>query len=106
MKKIDLLNKIVNGEELPKKIRYKGEYWYLTQKYANILPYYSNGYDKENLFTGEEDEYFSESLNFEVEIIEEDKTIENIKVKSTFTRNQKKIARKINEIIDFINKGE
>lgn len=35
---------------------------------------------------------------------EKDKKIENIKVKSNFTRNQKKIARKINEIIDYINK--
>ena len=43
------------------------------------------------------------NVTFEVE---EDKKIENIKVKSTFTRNQKQIARKINEIIDYINKGD
>ncbi len=39
-------------------------------------------------------------------VVEEDKKIENIKVKSNFTHNQKQIVRKINEIIDYINRGD
>lgn len=113
MKIIDLLNRIANGEEVPKKIIYKGDCWNLKQKYANRLPYYSNGYDKDNLFTGEEDEYFSESLNDEVEIIEEDKKIEKLKYIETEHDNgfvgyptNAVLTRKINEIIDHINKGD
>lgn len=112
MKIIDLLNKIANGEEVPKKIRYKGDYWYLEQKYTNRLPYYSNGYNKDNLFTGEEEEYFSHSLNDEVEIIEEDKKIEKIKASidgilkidaDGFTFGVE-LYDKVNELIDEVNK--
>ena len=114
MKIIDLLNRIANGEEVPKKIIYKGDCWNLKQKYANRLPYYSNGYDKDNLFTGEEDEYFSESLNDEVEIIEEDKKIEKLN-ENTFGNNRTFdevdsdidfIVEKVNEIIKHINNGD
>ena len=120
MKVIDLLNKIANGEEVPKRIRYKGDCWYLKQNYANRLPYYSNGYDKDNLFTGEEEDYFSHSLNDEVEIIEEDKKIEKFKdyipigltsvgadfIKKDVFEALLKIGDKINEIIDCLNKGD
>ena len=57
-------------------------------------------------FYKENGKWYAHRLKNVTFVIEEDKKIENIKVKSTFTRNQKKIARKINEIIDFINKGE
>ena len=67
MKIIDLLNKIANGEEVPKKIKYCGVYYYWT------------GFNYEN---NEADDvlfwfyvYSEEHLNDEVEIIEEDKKI-------------------------------
>lgn len=115
MKIIDLLNKIAMGEEVPEKIKYKGDYWYLKQDYTNRLPYYSNGYNMDNLFTGEEKEYFSQSLNYEVEIIEEDKKIEKVHECFTSTDNKEiqflidnlnQLGNKINEIIDVINKGD
>ena len=113
MKIIDLLNKIANGEEVPKRIRYKGDIWYLEQNYTNRLPYYSNGYDKDNFFTGEEKDYFSHSLNNEVEIIEEDKKIEKLRKETVNIKDDKQLAfhlhditKKIDEIIDYLNKGD
>ena len=43
MKIIDLLNKIANGEEVPKKIKYRGhiyQYQYKDTKETNIINYY------------------------------------------------------------------
>ena len=101
MKVIDLLNKIANGEEVPKRIKYKGKCWHLKQNYTNTLPYYSNGYNNDNLFTGEEEFYFSQSLNDEIELIE-DKKIEKIKMQGFSLFD---VADKVNEIIDKINAG-
>ena len=47
MKIIELLNKIAKNEELPKTIYYKGDTWYLEQKFSNRLPYYKNGYSRQ-----------------------------------------------------------
>ena len=96
MKIIDILNKIARGEEPPKKIIFKSEeYEYVKKDYYN--------FDEGWLF----DEYvITEILNDEVEILQitihNEKKIEKLDVKGTFTKNQKKIANKINEIIDHI----
>lgn len=71
MKVIDLLNKIANGEEVPKKIKY------------NDLIYVAKGNGIEDFvdYCNDEDEWcFNhyvryENLNDEVEIIEEEKKI-------------------------------
>ena len=47
----------------------------------------------------------TEELNYEVEIIEEDKKIEKIN-KNHFHNRQRQLANKINEIIDILNKGD
>lgn len=119
MKIIELLNKIANGEEVPKKIKYRGTIWYLEQDFSNRLPYYKNGYDTNNLLTGRERDYFSHSLNDEVEIIEEEKKIpEKLDIKLNSDDENKvncyratnlecDLAFKINEIIDYLkSKGE
>ena len=114
MKIIDLLNKIANGEEVPKKI-----------KWENIIYAYSE-YDKDYLeypFSDEEyrglfdmrDSILTQFLNDEVEIIEEPKKIEKIArcddVKMTHngelykpTENEEILRIKVNELIDEVNK--
>ena len=69
MKIIDLLNKIANGEEVPKKIKvFDGEYEFDT---------YNNTYrNKEMLGTLGQNYSLDGVLNDEVEIIEEPKKIE------------------------------
>lgn len=68
MRVIDLLNKIANGEEVPKKIKYKNDIYILTDNYC----YYC---DETNLILS--DRLYAEQsrLNDEVEILEEEKKI-------------------------------
>lgn len=80
MKIIDLLNKIANGEEVPKKIKYDDDIYIHVDNYC----YYcqeTNEILSQNIYAE-----FSR-LNDEVEIIEEEKEIE------------KKIEKKIEKII-------
>ena len=119
MKIIDLLNKIANGEEPPKKIRYQA-----NSHKLDLFTYneYTGDYSREigmDLFVY----LFSKTritgfLNDEVEIIEEDKKIEKIiptSLKGIDNLDEKieivhidtiSAIEKINEIIDYINKGD
>lgn len=115
MKVIDLLNKIANGEEVPKKVK-AGYYYYELEEKGE----YINIDDTEDLLF-DFDSYFplEQSLNQEIEIIEEDKKIENLDIYNCFevmgnsVMTQKRldenftdISNKINEIIDKLNKGD
>lgn len=109
IKIIDLLNKIANNEEVPKKI---------------IFDTYLYIYDKENkIYYNEENETLWQSYNFrilndEVEIIKEDKKIEKIswqekeslageftasEKQNILTRRTEKLKSSLNELIDEIN---
>lgn len=71
MKIIDLLVKIANGEDVPKKIKYEDTIYYFNTEEKRYL--------KENLMSwiGLCDDYLLDViLNDEVEIIEEDNEIE------------------------------
>lgn len=109
----ELLGLVKDGKA-PKKIKYKGTIWYLEQDFSNRLPYYKNGYNMDNLLTGKEKDYFSHSLNDEVEILEEDKKIpkkiEEEEIEVSMAIGEGICANKINEIIDYLyylkSKGE
>ena len=105
MKVIELLNKIANGEEVPKKIKYEDDIYILLDNYC--------------YFCEETGEILSQNisaefsrLNEEVEIIEEDKKIEKLDTDELFIcdnhehiySNFINVYNKINEIIDKINK--
>ena len=110
MKIIDLLNKIANGEEVPKKIKY------LTYEYK------FNQVDKEyqRWFNGlsyglGEDRRLDIKLDDEVEILEEEKKIPEklTQFEAPFLKGDKPDIRfsliidQINEIIDYLkSKGE
>jgi len=109
MKVIDLLNRIANGEEVPKKVKYKTHYWEYKEEAKDY---------KDN-----EDDYVFSCSNYditamldnEVEIIEEDKKIEKLEYYDNsimwcmngreITDNEKDLIDKINEIIDKLNAG-
>jgi hypothetical protein len=114
IKIIDLLNKIANGEEVPKKI-----------KFDNVIFVYIDKW--EQYVTKEEEipllkricDYNYSGLNDEVEIIEEDKTIEELKTEIENTKRKligtsgnrysirvvdNIIINKINELVKEINK--
>ena len=92
IKIIDLLNKIANGEEVPKKF-----------KYDNLIfeKRWGNAY-----FDNEGDDFFNSlcidfsNLNDEVEIIEEDKEIESIDVEY-YKTNDERYNELLEEIASF-----
>ena len=108
---IDLLNKIANGEEVPKRVKYKGIIFenkdgdLLNDINCSLFEHRSCGVEK-----------LLPMLNDEVEIIEEEKKIpeklgEYADVSGDlacdWTFGEKKLKDKINEIIDYLkSKGE
>lgn len=109
IKIIDLLAKIANNEEVPKKIKFKHSIWEYCKD--GSTQDYINDYDKclmEFLAINKD------GLNQDVEIIEETKKIKKISrcddVKMTHygelykpTENQEILRIKVNELIDEIN---
>ena len=114
MKVIDLLNKIANGEEVPKKIQYRGYIYELEEGL-----YYREDGENKTLRSAFNYLYLERCLNDEIEIIEEDKKIEkmiplnNVSGASDLVamsqmqwENNLIIERKINEIIDYLEEKE
>ena len=115
MKVIDILDRIANGEEVPKRIMYRGVEWvYNDRQYYRV-----DGEHLRNIWSG----YNFNILDDEVEIIEEDKKIEKLEIvhngsanayallneygtKCALTKHSKVMCDKINEIIDKLNEGE
>ena len=94
IKIIDLLNKIANGKEVPQKIRIGALYMYWDGS-----AYWDEDGETSFCEVIGSSEY---GLNREVEIIEEEKEIEKVSVK-TNNHNVRKVANKINELIDAVN---
>ena len=108
MKIIDLLNKIANGEEPPKKILFNDKVYK-----------WNDGVDYENEDRGCVEFLLSQQcicknfLNEEVEILETTITYKQDKIKKLYfhdlddiSDNEKILIVKINEIIDYINMEE
>ena len=99
---IDLLNKIANKEEIPNKIKYQFKTFELNEEYRYIRVDKVSGYDYglKTLM-----DYVLEcDLNYEVEIIEEEKEIEKLDENNTnVLTNIIENRKKINELIDAVN---
>lgn len=106
IKIIDLLNKIANNEEVPKKIKWQGQVYEYS---CSNRFYYQNSWSMYRDFYTE-----GNCLNEDVEIIEEPKKIEKIarcdNIRMTHygeiyqpTENQEILRIKINELIDAVN---
>ena len=120
MEVIDLLNKIVNGEAVPKMIYYGAKTYHYNNYNHSYIHY--NIMDKEEYLTT--NYRIEQILNDEIEIIEEDKQIEKIEInyardieeKIFYEESDKPnhcilgdagtelLINKINEIIDKLNK--
>lgn len=103
MKVIDLLNKIANGEEVPKKIKKENNIYSFNDEW--------NFYQLENTWGGTALHFNLDNLNDEIEIIEEPKKIEKIEHEEVQELDcYKDVAYffedRLNEIIDYINKGD
>lgn len=115
MKVVDLLVKIANDEEVPKKIKVYSCIWNCVEEDYN----YKNQYNAE-LFGDIIEEDFLDHLGDEIEKIYDDKKIEKLIVNKnkldgkwkngssynyTVSMPQQVIIEKINEIIDVINEN-
>lgn len=101
IKIIDLLNKIANGEEVPKKIRFDNANWNRICDEKNV--YYVNDTD-DDLFIYFFRKNLTFTLNDKVEIIEEEKEIEKLDENNTnVLTNIIENRKKINELIDAVN---
>ena len=117
IKIIDLLNKIANDEEVPKKIKYKDNVYYLGKNIVDLHTYQTEGSNTtRKLSLIIDNEYLN--LNDYVEIIEEPKKIEKIKsngdefysdyIGTWISKNKTDaycefLMNKINELIDVVN---
>ena len=117
IKIIDLLNKIANDEEVPKKIKYKDNVYYLGKNIVDLHTYQTEGSNTtRKLSLIIDNEYLN--LNDYVEIIEEPKKIEKIKsngdefysdyIDTWISKNKTDaycefLMNKINELIDVVN---
>jgi len=117
MKVIDLLNKIANGEEVPKKVKYKNFYWEYREEEKDYK-------DNEGDYVFGCSNYdITEMLNTEVEILEENKIPEKWNDLSFTTMRKKEdsidddiqklkgyietIMRTQNQVIDYLkSKGD
>ncbi len=102
---IDLLNKIANGEEVPKMFYYGAKTYHYNNYNHSYIHY--NIMDKEEYLTT--NYRIEQILNDEIEIIEEDKQIEKLDGSIGYLNWNSEavvITNKINEIIDKLNKLE
>jgi len=110
MKVIDLLNKIANGEEIPKKIRI--DHWCYKFEWDETAGNYFD--EKQNIDLMSCLSMDKEELNYEIHELEEDKKIEHINKLYDITKFYKDylepakllkdICDKQYELIDEVNK--
>lgn len=118
MKIIELLNRIANGEEVPKKIKYEYDYYELKEKYNEDWEQWEYGYQAHT--GGYLNIWRKDVLNDEVEIIEEpqEHKIEKLKKEKVisgdidgktfydYRYNEDEIGNKLNEIIDYLKENK
>ena len=122
MRLIDIFDKIANGEEAPKKIKYGNMEYHINYDYGDYesdIEEYRTCDLKEHYYLFDEIDILK-SLNDEIEIIEEDKKIEKLELgveeiiqcdglyslKHILGNKIVEERATINEIIDKLNEGD
>ena len=108
MKIIDLINKINNNEAIPEKVKYEATIFEYSKKKKDYIHKVDDWCSETLLFKVMNTYFISDLLRTEVEVIEENKKIEEIeisekdrKMHSDYINN---IADKLNELIKKLNK--
>ena len=104
MKIIDLLNKIAKGEEVPKKIRITILDDRITREYNFFYDEDDQEYKDDELFPLGARIILERALNEKVEIIEEEKDIQEFKTNYTCSELDFEIIDKINELVREVRK--
>ena len=108
MKVIDLLNKIAKGEEVPKKIKYRGFYWNWCEA-CRVHETRDENNNEMNLYKyfatkGDVNDEVEEAIILEYKIREQylKLPIEELN-KNNFHKKQRQLANKINELTRKVN---
>lgn len=112
MKIIDLLNKINKGEEIPEKVKYEDTIFEYDKDRKEYIHKVDDWYSETLLFkiTNEHTHFIQDLLKAEVEIIEENKEIEELHILDEGESNEalykycSKLLLKQNELIRAVNK--
>ena len=110
MKVIDLINKINNNEEVPKKIKLDNVIFEFNKDREEYIHELDDWHSETILFKAmNKNTYFIQDLlKIEVEVIEENKEIEELEIserdRKLYSDYINNIADKLNEVINKINK--
>ena len=104
MKIIDLLNKINKGEEIPEKVKYEDTIFEYDKDRKEYIHKVDDWYSETLLFkiTNEHTHFIRDLLEAEVEVIEENKEIEELNDNDIYDFNH--LSLKINELVQAVNK--
>lgn len=99
MKIINLLNKIANGEKVPENIVFRGEqYGFYKDNYTYCDENMCDRWLFDDLYR------ITDILNDKIELIEENKEIEEYKTKYTERCIDVEVRNKLNELVRAVNK--
>ena len=104
MKIIDLLNKINNNEEVPEKIKFNDTVFELEENKAEYIFQHENGDCETLLYRVMTTHFIDVLLEAEVEVIEENKEIEELDNMELINARPEVNAIKINELVRAVNK--
>ena len=112
MKVIELLNKINNNEEVPEKVKYEDTIFEYDKDRKEYIHKVDDWYSETLLFkiTNEHTHFIQDLLKAEVEVIEENKEIEELHILDEGESNEalykycSKLLLKQNELIRAVNK--
>ena len=97
IKIIDLLNKIANGEEVPKKIKWNDDTWCYSGK-----PGYNYLTDYEDLFSATD----GENLNDEVEILDVEDEFEDIELDTSYYHDEPALIDDLAHTVSLLIKNQ
>lgn len=104
MKIIDILNKINNNEEVPEKIKFDDTIFEYDKRQKEYNHKKDNGYYETLLYRVMTTHFIDVLLKAEVEVIEENKEIEELDEMQIINARPEVNARKINELVREVNK--
>ena len=102
MKIIDILNKINNGEDVPEKIKFDNTVFELEENKKEYSFQHENGDCETLLYRVMTTHFIDVLLEAEVEVIEENKEIEELNDNDIYDFNH--LSLKINELVQAVNK--
>ena len=104
MKVIDILNKINNNEEVPEKIKFDDTVFEYDKEQKEYNHRKDDGFYETLLYRVMTTHFIDVLLEAEVEVIEENKEIEEFRTEYAMSQMDKQFEDKINELVRAVNK--